>query len=113
MSEAIWSSFRLQTGVVSGEGILGLRFELYVGGNASAVLTLWPVLDGSTCEFVARFLRKLKDGQPLGVALAETKWGLSLKRRPSELCPQSQSFGTVISRRSSRVCVSHFPSKWC
>ncbi|SCB55508.1 CHAT domain-containing protein [Bradyrhizobium shewense] len=42
-----------ETGVgkwVSGEGILGLPFALYPGGNASTILTLWPVLDGSTAE---------------------------------------------------------------
>lgn len=65
-----------ETGVgkwVAGEGILGLPFALYAGGNASTILTLWPVLDGSTAEFVERFFRKIKDGKLPGVALSETK----------------------------------------
>ncbi|MDA9436984.1 hypothetical protein XH88_35410 [Bradyrhizobium sp. CCBAU 51627] len=65
-----------QTGVgkwVPGEGILGLPFALYAGGNASTILTLWPVLDGSSAEFVEHFFRRIKDGELPGVALSETK----------------------------------------
>jgi CHAT domain-containing protein/tetratricopeptide (TPR) repeat protein len=84
-----------ETGVgkwVSGEGILGLPFALYAGGNASTILTLWPVLDGSTSEFVVRFFRKLKDGRPPGIALSETKREFILetdaaKRRPVVWAP--------------------------
>jgi CHAT domain-containing protein/tetratricopeptide (TPR) repeat protein len=84
-----------ETGVgkwVSGEGILGLPFSLYAGGNASTILTLWPVLDGSTAEFVERFFRKLKDGKPTGVALSETKREFiaeadETKRRPVVWAP--------------------------
>lgn len=58
---------------VSGEGILGLPFALYAGGNAGAVLTLWPVVDTSTAEFVKRFFMKVKDGVGPLHALSETK----------------------------------------
>jgi CHAT domain-containing protein/tetratricopeptide (TPR) repeat protein len=57
----------------SGEGILGLPFALQVGGNATTILTLWPILDDSSAEFVARFFAKVKDGVPFAVALAATK----------------------------------------
>jgi len=58
---------------VSGEGVLGLPFALYVAGNRSTVLTLWPIYDGSTAEFVERFFAKIKSGQSLGAALTATK----------------------------------------
>ncbi len=65
-----------ETGVgktVSGEGILGLPFALQAGGNASTVLTLWQIVDGTSAEFVARFFSKVKAGAPFAAALAETK----------------------------------------
>jgi CHAT domain-containing protein len=58
---------------VSGEGVLGLPFALYAGGNASTILTLWPILDGSTAEFVERFFKKIKTGAGPATALSETK----------------------------------------
>ncbi|MBR1225219.1 tetratricopeptide repeat protein [Bradyrhizobium sp. AUGA SZCCT0176] len=84
-----------ETGVgkwVSGEGILGLPFALYAGGSASTILTLWPVLDGSTAEFVERFFRKVKDKKPPAIALSETKREFILdadaaKRRPVVWAP--------------------------
>jgi CHAT domain-containing protein/tetratricopeptide (TPR) repeat protein len=79
-----------ETGVgkwVSGEGILGLPFALYAGGNASTILTLWPVLDGSTAEFVERFFRKLKDGKLPGAALSETKREFIVEADPAKRRP--------------------------
>jgi CHAT domain-containing protein len=58
---------------VSGEGLLGLGYALYIAGNANTVLTLWPVNDQATAEFVSRFLAKVRDGQPHPQALADTK----------------------------------------
>jgi CHAT domain-containing protein len=58
---------------LSGEGILGLPFALYVAGNRSTLLALWPVYDDSSAEFMARFFARLKQGQPLGRALSATK----------------------------------------
>jgi len=57
----------------SGEGVLGLPFTLQAGGNATTVLTLWQIIDGSSAEFVARFFAKVKEGVPFAVALAATK----------------------------------------
>jgi CHAT domain-containing protein/tetratricopeptide (TPR) repeat protein len=57
----------------SGEGVLGLPFALQAGGNATTVLTLWQIIDGTSAEFVARFFAKAKEGVPLASALAETK----------------------------------------
>ncbi|MDK1376429.1 MULTISPECIES: tetratricopeptide repeat protein [unclassified Sinorhizobium] len=65
-----------ETGVgkwVSGEGLLGLPYSLFAAGNASTILTLWPIQDDSTAEFVEHFFRKLKDGKTPGIALSETK----------------------------------------
>jgi CHAT domain-containing protein len=65
-----------ETGVgtwVSGEGILGLPFSLYVGGNRTTLLTLWPIFDGSTSEFIGSFFSKIQAGISFGRALSETK----------------------------------------
>ena len=58
---------------VSGEGILGLPFALYVGGNNSTLMTLWPIFDGSTADFIERFFRKVRDGSTFIQALSQTK----------------------------------------
>ncbi|SIT56158.1 exported hypothetical protein [Mesorhizobium prunaredense] len=79
-----------ETGVgkwVSGEGILGLPFALFAGGNASTILTLWPVQDESTAQFVERFFRKLKDGATPSVALSETKREFILSDNPAQRLP--------------------------
>jgi CHAT domain-containing protein/tetratricopeptide (TPR) repeat protein len=58
---------------VSGEGILGLPFALYVGGNNTTMMTLWPIFDGSTADFIERFFRKVQAGTPFVEALSQTK----------------------------------------
>jgi CHAT domain-containing protein len=58
---------------VSGEGILGLPFALYVGGNNSTLMTLWPIFDGSTADFIERFFKKVRDGITFVQALSLTK----------------------------------------
>lgn len=58
---------------VAGEGIVGLPYALYVAGNASLILTLWPVVDDSTQEFVTSFFKKASVGMGHAEALAKTK----------------------------------------
>lgn len=58
---------------ISGEGLMGLSYALYVAGNTNTVLTLWPVADEETAEFVASFLAKVKAGQGHAQALTATK----------------------------------------
>jgi CHAT domain-containing protein len=58
---------------LEGEGIMGLPYALFVGGNRSAVLTLWEVGDDSSARFVARFFSQVAAGVAPAVALARTK----------------------------------------
>jgi CHAT domain-containing protein/tetratricopeptide (TPR) repeat protein len=59
--------------VVQGEGVMGLPYALYVAGNKNTVLSLWPVVDESTAEFMTSFFGKLKAGVPQVKALNDTK----------------------------------------
>ena len=59
--------------VVQGEGVMGLPYALYVAGNMNTVLSLWPVVDESTAEFMTSFFGKLKAGVPQVKALNDTK----------------------------------------
>jgi CHAT domain-containing protein len=81
-----WASYNLkndllvlsacQTGagkVLRGEGVIGLPYAFYVAGSKNTLLTLWPVLDESSAEFIVRFFKKLKNGQSQVEALTETK----------------------------------------
>ncbi len=66
---------------VNGEGLMGLAYALYVAGNISAVLTLWPIADEATAEFIGGFLERVKAGAPASVALAATKRDFARHRK--------------------------------
>jgi CHAT domain-containing protein/tetratricopeptide (TPR) repeat protein len=57
----------------AGEGVMGLPYALFVAGNKNTLLSLWPVDDDATAEFMRTFFEKLKQGLPQPQALAETK----------------------------------------
>lgn len=58
---------------VQGEGILGLPYALYVAGNKNLLLTLWPIDDDATKEFMHEFFGYIKIGNSASDALAKTK----------------------------------------
>jgi len=77
-----------ETGVgkeVAGEGIFGLPFALFVAGSRKTVLTLWPVADEATAQFIERLFAKLKRGIAPARALAATK--RELRRDPRYAAP--------------------------
>jgi CHAT domain-containing protein len=58
---------------VSGEGVLGLPYALFVAGNRNALLTLWPVADDATARFMRAFFARLVRGESAPDSLAATK----------------------------------------
>jgi CHAT domain-containing protein/uncharacterized protein YjgD (DUF1641 family) len=65
-----------QTGLgktVSGEGIMGLPYALYLAGNKNTLMTLWKVDDAITAEFMRRFFTKVNNGLSHIQALVDTK----------------------------------------
>lgn len=87
---AEWVGYRLasdlvvlsacDTGVgreIQGEGVMGLPFALFVAGNRNAVLSLWPVYDEGTAEFMRRFFARVRAGASHADALAATKRALA------------------------------------
>lgn len=67
--------------VILGEGIMGLPYALYVAGNKSTLLSLWPILDDSTAEFMTIFFGRLRQGVDPVRALSETKRDFILGKR--------------------------------
>ncbi|MBE7459379.1 MAG: CHAT domain-containing protein [Zoogloeaceae bacterium] len=67
--------------VQAGESVVGLPYALFVAGNRNTLLSLWPVADEATAEFMARFFGKLKEGKSQPMALSETK--LEFMRHPT------------------------------
>ena len=57
----------------AGESVMGLPYALFVAGNKNTLLTLWPVDDDATAEFMSRFFTKLKNGHKQHLALSLTK----------------------------------------
>ena len=66
---------------LSGEGVMGLPFGLFLAGNVNTVLTLWPVLDEATPLFMQRFYAHLQAGQGAAEALAATKREMAAEPR--------------------------------
>ena len=56
-----------------GEGVMGLPYALFVAGNRNTLLTLWPVADEATAEFMRRFFTRLKNGEAQVSALTAVK----------------------------------------
>jgi CHAT domain-containing protein len=59
--------------VVQGEGVTGLPYALYVAGNRNTLLSLWPVVDESTAQFMVRFFERLRAGEEQVAALNAVK----------------------------------------
>lgn len=59
--------------VVSGEGVMGLPYALFVAGNVNTILSLWPVIDEVTPLLMERLFRRIRQGMPAARALTETK----------------------------------------
>ena len=57
----------------AGEGVMGLPYALFIAGNKNTLLSLWPVDDDATAEFMSCFFAKLKAGQTQPEALSQTK----------------------------------------
>ena len=57
----------------AGESVMGLPYALFVAGNKNTLLSLWPVDDDATAEFMRRFFTKLKAGTSQPDALRQTK----------------------------------------
>ena len=58
---------------LAGEGVMGLPYALFVAGNKNTLLSLWPVDDEATAEFMSAFFGRLARGVPQPQALADTK----------------------------------------
>ncbi len=52
---------------------MGLPYALFVAGNKNTLLSLWPVDDDATSEFMTRFFGYLKAGKSQPDALRATK----------------------------------------
>jgi CHAT domain-containing protein len=61
-----------------GEGVMGLPYALFVAGNKNTLLTLWPVDDAATAEFMSRFFKRLAGGSSQTAALTATKREFSI-----------------------------------
>jgi CHAT domain-containing protein len=46
---------------------------LFVAGNKNTLLSLWPVVDDSTAEFMTAFFTRLQKGAVQSAALSDTK----------------------------------------
>jgi len=57
----------------AGESVMGLPYALFVAGNKNTLLSLWPVEDNATAEFMRRFFTRIKAGAAQPDALRQTK----------------------------------------
>ncbi len=94
ITAAEWPTFDLRSDVVvisacdsgagealPGEGVIGLPFALAAAGNVHTLLTLWPVHDQATADFVTLFFQGLAEGRAPAEALAQTQRAFMRDRR--------------------------------
>ena len=58
---------------VSGDGVIGLPFALFMAGNLNTLMTLWSVDDEGTAQFIPAYLQRVKSGADMIAALRQTK----------------------------------------
>jgi CHAT domain-containing protein len=58
---------------VSGEGVVGLPYALFMAGNANTLMSLWAVDDDGTAQFIPAFLERVKTQGNMVQALRQTK----------------------------------------
>ena len=58
---------------VSADGLFGFAYALSLAGSQDALLTLWPVNDRATADFVSQFFGRVALGQSHVTALHQTK----------------------------------------
>jgi len=71
-----------------GQGLLGFAFAALAAGNEGAVLSLWPIADGTTAHFMARFYARMHAGLAPADALAATKREFVRSLDPRERDPR-------------------------
>jgi CHAT domain-containing protein/tetratricopeptide (TPR) repeat protein len=59
--------------VLSGEGVYGLRRALVLAGAESQVISLWPVSDRGTKDFMIEYYRRLQAGEGRGEGLRQVQ----------------------------------------
>jgi len=59
--------------MVSGDGVIGLTRAFQVAGSNGVLVTLWPVSDEATEEFMISFYKKVKEGISYSEALVKVK----------------------------------------
>lgn len=66
----------------SGEGVFGLRRAFMMAGAQNLLMTLWPVNDASTAEFMADFYKRALSSKDAPQSLAETQrnWLVKLRK---------------------------------
>jgi len=87
----------------SGEGVFGLRRAFMIAGAENLLMTLWPVNDASTADFMADFYREaLASGDAPG-ALAEVQreWLVGLRNQKG-LLPAVRDAGPFVMATTGR-----------
>ena len=82
----VLSACETGSGVIqSGEGVLGLRRAFTMAGTQNLLLTLWPVDDGFTKDFMVSFYKEaLKTGNaPKAMAKVQKDWLIKLREERS------------------------------
>jgi CHAT domain-containing protein len=69
---------------VNGEGVFGMRRALVLAGARSQVMSLWPVDDPATAEFMKGFYGRLIQGASVSEALRQTKLEMKNSERYGE-----------------------------
>jgi hypothetical protein len=90
----------------AGESVMGLPYALFVAGNKNTLLSLWPVDDEATAEFMRRFFTKIKAGISQPDALRQTKQEF-MKHLTETIPCRIQGSGAAVLQRFNPASITN------
>jgi len=78
--------------MVSGDGVIGLTRAFQVAGSNRVLVTLWPVSDEATEEFMVSFYGKVKGGMSYREALVRVKEEFRTRRDNAGIVPSTADY---------------------
>ena len=88
--------------VQAGEGVLGLRRAFQVAGAQTLIMSLWPVQDDSTREWMGALYRGRREGKTTAEAVRSASLEMLSKRRAEEKSTHPSYWGAFVAAGDSR-----------
>ena len=88
---------------LSGEGVLGLRRAFVMAGTKNLLMTLWPVADEETADFMEAFYRRYAaiGNAPKALAEVQREWLVRLRKEKGLVYAVNRAGAFIMSSQGS------------